>query len=200
MPQHSNCCVPGCINSFRNAPNLQFYRIPKDKDMRKTYTVILRNETLKLESEGTRICSAHFEDGQKLSRNHLPSIFPWSKDKPHRRELKRLPLDGSINQCVRKQRRMTTDIQEEMRYVNSSESESVEDNNASTTAVETQADEKTTEVDSQTTLTMTDFAEKENLERELLTILKNSEMENLAIKDQNVLLKSENDIMLKKVN
>ena len=89
MPHHFNCCVPGCFNSFRNSPELQFYRIPKDKGLRKTYKVILMNETLKLDSQLTRICSSHFEGGTKLSRSHLPSIFPWSKEPSQRRVLKR---------------------------------------------------------------------------------------------------------------
>ena len=88
MPHHYNCCVPGCQNNFRNAPTLHYYRIPKDKDLRKTYKVILKNETLKVESENTRVCCEHFEGGEKC-RSHLPSVFPWTKDKKQRRELKR---------------------------------------------------------------------------------------------------------------
>ena len=44
---HYNCCVPHCTNSFRNAPCLHYYRIPKDPDVRKKYVVLIRNETLK---------------------------------------------------------------------------------------------------------------------------------------------------------
>ena len=75
-----NCCVPLCINNFRNSPNLSFYRIPKDSKLQKKYVVLMRNKNLKLKSDNTRICSAHFEGGEKLSRNHLPSIFPWNKE------------------------------------------------------------------------------------------------------------------------
>ena len=39
MPHHYTCCVPGCTNSFRNAPNLKFYQIPKDVEPRKKYQV-----------------------------------------------------------------------------------------------------------------------------------------------------------------
>ena len=45
-----------------------------------------------LESDNTRICSQHFEGGQKLYRQHLPSIFPWTESKEKRRELKRLEV------------------------------------------------------------------------------------------------------------
>ena len=92
---HHNCCVPHCTNSFRNAPYLHshYYRIPKDPDVRKKYVVLIRNETLKVNSESTRICSAHFDGGEKLSRTHLPSIFPWTKQMVARRELKRVSFE-----------------------------------------------------------------------------------------------------------
>ena len=60
--------------------------------LRKQYVHLIRNKTLKLESDNTRICSQHFEGGQKLHRQHLPSIFPWTKSKEKRRELKRLEV------------------------------------------------------------------------------------------------------------
>ena len=77
MP-HYNCCVSGCKNNFRKAPQLQYYRIPKLEEHRKTYKAVLGEKTNNLEAKSTRICSAHFEGGRKLSRNHLPTIFPWS--------------------------------------------------------------------------------------------------------------------------
>ena len=82
MPKPVNCCVPGCFNNFRKSSGLQYYRIPKD--------AFLRNETLKLTSDNTRICSTHFEGGKKRHRNQLPSIFPWSKPTVEHRELKRV--------------------------------------------------------------------------------------------------------------
>ena len=88
-----NCCVPGCTNSFRNASHLHYYRIPKDDAVRKVYKFILKNESLKLESSATRICSERFEGGEKLSRTHLPMIFPWPKPQVKRRELKRLGIE-----------------------------------------------------------------------------------------------------------
>ena len=90
---HYNCCVPHCTNSFRNAPYMHYYRISKDPDVRKKYLVLIRNEKLKVNSESTRICSAHFDGGEKLSRTHLPSIFPWTKQMVARRELKRVSFE-----------------------------------------------------------------------------------------------------------
>ena len=92
MPKPVNCCVPGCLNNFRKGSGLQYYRIQKDMHLRKQYVLLIRNKTLKLESDNTRICSQHFEGGQKLHRQHLQSIFPWTKSKETRRELKRLEV------------------------------------------------------------------------------------------------------------
>jgi len=84
MPKPVNCCVPGCFHSFRNSSRLQYYRIPKDTFLRKEYKRLLRNETLKLNSDNTRICSTHFEGGKNLieissplflhGRNQLSSL------------------------------------------------------------------------------------------------------------------------------
>ena len=90
MPRRSNCCVPLCFNNFRNHPELQYYRLPKDEELRKQYRILIKNSALKEDKDNTRICSAHFEGGRKLSRRHLPSIFPWTKEKNPRRKLKRL--------------------------------------------------------------------------------------------------------------
>jgi hypothetical protein len=85
MPHHFNCCVPGCLNNF--IIFIGYYRIPKCQNLRKKYKILLRNETLKLDSNQTRICSEHFEGGEKLSHHHLPSVFPWSKQGNPRREI-----------------------------------------------------------------------------------------------------------------
>ena len=45
------------------------------------YPRLLRNDNLNLNSDSTRICSAHWDGGEKRSRTHLPSFFPWSKKK-----------------------------------------------------------------------------------------------------------------------
>ena len=94
-----NCCVPLCINNFRNSPNLSFYRIPKDSKLQKKYVVVMRNKNLKLKLGNTRICSAHFEGGEKLSRNHLPSIFPWNKEHSKRRTLSRVSQEDLVNRA-----------------------------------------------------------------------------------------------------
>ena len=94
-----NCCVPLCTNNFRNSPNLSFYRIPKDSKLQKKYVVLIRNKNLKLKSGNTRICSAHFEGGEKLSRNHLPSIFPWNKEHSKRRTISRVRREDLVKRA-----------------------------------------------------------------------------------------------------
>ncbi|XP_067030478.1 uncharacterized protein [Acropora muricata] len=116
MPKPVNCCVPGCFNNFRNSSGLQYYRIPKDSFLRKEYKRLLRNETLKLNSDNTRICSTHFEGGKKRDRNQLPSIFPWLKPTAERRELKR--VNQTEVKIQRKRRKVTnhnTVLHEELR-------------------------------------------------------------------------------------
>ena len=103
MPHHYSCCVPLCFNNFRNSPDLHYYRIPKNPKPRQTYKVILKNDALKLDSESTRICSAHFEGGKKSNRSHLPSIFPWTQQKLKRRELNRVPVEN----CFGKKRKIS---------------------------------------------------------------------------------------------
>ena len=79
MPGHATCCVPLCPNNFKNSHGLAFYRIPKARHIRREQVRLLRNDNLYLNSDSTRICSAHWDGGEKRNRSHLPSIFPWSK-------------------------------------------------------------------------------------------------------------------------
>ena len=81
MPGRATCCVPLCRNNFKNSHGLAFYRTPKAKRIRREYVRLLRNDNLNLNSDSTRICSLHWDGGEKRSRTHLPSIFPWSKQK-----------------------------------------------------------------------------------------------------------------------
>ena len=104
MPKSVNCCVPGCTNNFRNNPGIKYYRIPKDEKVRRRYEILIRNATLKVKSDNTRICEQHFEGGIKNSRYDLPSIFPWSKPASTRRVLKRFPSE-EVKKSSKKSRR-----------------------------------------------------------------------------------------------
>ena len=74
-----NCCVPTCVNSWRNFPGVKYHTLPKDKAVVKEYKRLIRNDNLKEFSANTRICGNHFPGGERMSRTQLPSIFPWSK-------------------------------------------------------------------------------------------------------------------------
>lgn len=54
------------------------------KGICREYICLLKNNNLKLKSNSTRVFSAYWRGGKKLSRNHLPSLFPWSKKKTER--------------------------------------------------------------------------------------------------------------------
>ena len=105
MPGRATCCVPLCPNNFKNSHGLAFYRIPKAKRIRREYVRLLRNDNLNLNSDSTRICSLHWDGGEKRSRTHLPSFFPWSKKKSEQRILYR--SEATSNSRARKRK---TDI------------------------------------------------------------------------------------------
>ena len=74
-----NCCVPTCVNSWRNSPGVKYNSLPKDKAVFKEYERLIRNDNLKEFSADTRICGNHFPGGERMFRKQLPSIFPWTK-------------------------------------------------------------------------------------------------------------------------
>ena len=139
MPKPVNCCVPGCTNNFRNSEHLHYYRIPKDSALRAEYNRLIRNETLKLESENTRICSEHFEGGNKLNRKHLPSIFPWTKQTVKRREIEKIELPIKAKRAKKE-----VDISADR------EALEVESESSSTTEIETQTELTSKEMATQT--------------------------------------------------
>ena len=65
---------------------------------------MIRNATLKVDSDNTQICEEHFEGGIKKSRYDLPSIFPWSKPVSTCRVLKRFSFE-EVKKSSKKSRR-----------------------------------------------------------------------------------------------
>lgn len=113
MPKYS-CCVPGCTNSHRNKPpEFKFYCLPTDLELRKKYDVLIRNDNLKVTSIHTRICCEHWEGGHKLSRTHLPSIFPWTESKQPRRVISKASQEA-IDKYKRKRKRKNSHNNDEM--------------------------------------------------------------------------------------
>jgi hypothetical protein len=57
----------------------------------------------------TRVCGDHWEGGEKLSRTHLPTLFPWSVKTPTRREIKKFPAE-EIALFTRKRKRDASNV------------------------------------------------------------------------------------------
>ncbi|XP_022784672.1 uncharacterized protein LOC111325184 [Stylophora pistillata] len=83
-----NCCVPTCVNSWRNSPGVKYHSLPKEKAVLKEYKRLLRNDNLKEISANTSICGNHISPGR---RTDVPcaTAFDLSMDKPRkiRREI-----------------------------------------------------------------------------------------------------------------
>ena len=94
MPKGVGCCVPLCTNKSNNSSDMRFYRLSREKSIRQKYHRLLCKGSF---SGNARVCSEHFENGAKLSRNHLPSIFPWRKEKCGGIKNTRIPLIDITN-------------------------------------------------------------------------------------------------------
>ena len=79
MTRPSNCCVHLGKNNFRNSPGLAFCRIPKARRIQRECTFVSERYNLIVNSDSTRICSAHWDGGDK--QRTISSIFRWSKKK-----------------------------------------------------------------------------------------------------------------------
>ena len=66
----------GCKSQSDQNPELSFHRFPKDLQLRKKWVDAIRQPLLVV-SDGTRICSAHFQVvGGKIRKNELPLVHP----------------------------------------------------------------------------------------------------------------------------
>ena len=65
MPKGAGCCVPLCTSKSNNSSDVTFYRVPSEKSIRQQYYRLL----CKKKTSGS------------VLKNHLPSIFPWRKEK-----------------------------------------------------------------------------------------------------------------------
>ena len=83
--------------------DLSFIAGQRTKNFVKKYDVLIRNDNLKVSSIHTRICCEHWEGGQKLSRTHLPSIFPWTESKQPRRVISKASQEA-IDKYKRKRK------------------------------------------------------------------------------------------------
>ena len=85
MASHSGggftCCVPGCFSNSKRDVNLSFYGFPKEKNLRKRWLHKISRKNFS-PSTGHRVCSLHFEGGQKNYMNNVAVIFPLAKSHP----------------------------------------------------------------------------------------------------------------------
>lgn len=77
-----NCCVPYCCADSKRHGGLRFYTLPKDKEHRQAWILLIRNTNLRITSRYTSVCSLHFPGGSKTYDTKDPSIFPWSPQWP----------------------------------------------------------------------------------------------------------------------
>ena len=87
MGKNDFCCAPNCSNRRNRKENIQFYRIPKDKELRKIWLLRIRRKQFK-PTANTRLCSEHFVGGRRSmdpsSASYFPSIFCHSHNKSNR--------------------------------------------------------------------------------------------------------------------
>ena len=109
------CCVPGCTNNWRNSPNMKFHTLPTEPKVKRTYVRLIRNATLKKDAPTTRVHrGAHFPNRVRMSRNELPSIFPWTTIPKNRRVLKKtqLPSKGKKMRSQQREKDLVLDSNE----------------------------------------------------------------------------------------
>jgi len=84
MGKNDFCCAPNCSNRRNRQRNIQFYRIPKDKAVRRKWLQRIRRKGFE-PTESTRLCSQHFLGGKRsmdpANASYLPSLFDHSHAK-----------------------------------------------------------------------------------------------------------------------
>ena len=84
MGKNDFCCAPNCSNRRNRQRNIQFYRIPKDKAVRRKWLERIRRKGFE-PTESTRLCSQHFLGGKRsmdpANASYLPSLFDHSHAK-----------------------------------------------------------------------------------------------------------------------
>ena len=120
------------------------------------YEKLMRNANLKKDSSSTRICGAHFPQGEQMSRTQLPSIFPWTSVPQERRKIERVQVP-----MVKRPR--TTSVQAEKENVKDYENPSdITTNNVSMDLQEEKFRDQSTQTDS--------VNESQSLKQEILAL------------------------------
>ena len=90
MVRGDRCCVGTCDNDTRyqerfvvkgHVQKLMFHRFPPNEEKRKTWTsLISKGRSGFTPSDGSRICSNHFKDGQPTTKNPNPTLLLTIQD------------------------------------------------------------------------------------------------------------------------
>ncbi|XP_028407181.1 uncharacterized protein LOC114529570 [Dendronephthya gigantea] len=67
----TTCCIPTCNSNAKRNPELSFYKIPSDKNVRKQWLHWIGRANF-VPSSYHRVCSEHFVGGKKTCLNNLP--------------------------------------------------------------------------------------------------------------------------------
>ena len=76
------CCVPGCYNNNKKQRHLKFYNFPKDQEERRIWVTSIGRAgnagkfSLFTPTTGHRVCSGHFDGGEKTYMIKRPTVFP----------------------------------------------------------------------------------------------------------------------------
>lgn len=93
------CCAPGCTNKSTRDKNVSYHRFPANKQLQRKWLRSIRRETLQV-NQSTRVCSAHFRNGEKSSKTDVPYVRSPSlvpKPKQPRKLVTRISSDNGIH-------------------------------------------------------------------------------------------------------
>ena len=90
MVRRDRCCIGSCDNDTRyqerfvvkgHVQKLMFHRFPRNEEKRKTWTSpIFKGRSGFTPSDGRKICSNHFKDGQATTKNPNPMLWLTIQD------------------------------------------------------------------------------------------------------------------------
>ena len=69
------CCIPQCKSNNRKNPELSFYKIPKNPELKKKWVQLLKRKGVREPGPSHKVCSMHFVEGKKTYTNNIPTIF-----------------------------------------------------------------------------------------------------------------------------
>ena len=93
------CCIPQCKSNNRKNPELSFYKIPKNPELKKKWVQLLKRKGVREPGPSHKVCSMHFVEGKKIYTNNIPTIFTTTS-KVRKSPTVRLTIDAKKSpQC-----------------------------------------------------------------------------------------------------